>query len=110
MTGPVDQARSALHYADTAGQRRASTDAAGSSSGTTRRSGRRTRARRRGLGAVVLREQRGAPGRPGRETESGVRPFVVALGNLIAGFSDFQHLGMFNRLHLAHLVFGAEAV
>jgi hypothetical protein len=27
----------------------------------------------------------------------------------ILEFSDFQHLGMFNRLHLAHLVFGREA-
>ena len=43
-------------------------------------------------------------------TEKAVRPFLVALAYLLAGFSDFQHLGMFNRLHLAQLVFGAEAV
>jgi integrase len=43
-------------------------------------------------------------------TERAVRPFLVALAWLLAGFSDFQHLGMFNRLHLAQLVFGAEAV
>jgi len=43
-------------------------------------------------------------------TERAVRPFLVALAWLLAGFSDFQHLGMFNRLHLAHLVFGREAV
>jgi integrase len=43
-------------------------------------------------------------------TEKAVRPFLVALGYLLAGFSDFQHLGMFNRLHLAQLVFGTEAV
>ena len=43
-------------------------------------------------------------------TERAVRPFLVALAWLLAGFSDFQHLGMFNRLHLAQLVFGAEHV
>ena len=39
-----------------------------------------------------------------------MRPFLVALAYLLAGFDDFQHLGMFNRLHLAQLVFGAGAV
>ena len=43
-------------------------------------------------------------------TETAVRPFLVALAWLLGGFSDFQHLGMFNRLHLAQLVFGAERV
>ena len=43
-------------------------------------------------------------------TEKAVRPFLVALAYLLGGFSDFQHLGMFNRLHLARLVFGGEAV
>ena len=43
-------------------------------------------------------------------TETAVRPFLVALAYLLGGFSDFQHLGMFNRLHLARLVFGTEAV
>ena len=43
-------------------------------------------------------------------TETAVRPFLVALAYLLAGFNDFQHLGMFNRLHLAQLVFGTEAV
>ena len=43
-------------------------------------------------------------------TETTVRPFLVALAYLLGGFSDFQHLGMFNRLHLAQLVFGAGHV
>jgi hypothetical protein len=43
-------------------------------------------------------------------TETTVRPFVVALGYLLAGFDDFHHLGTFNRLHLACLVFGTQAV
>ena len=43
-------------------------------------------------------------------TEATVRPFVMALGYLLGEFSDFQHLGNFNRLHLANLVFGAEPI
>lgn len=43
-------------------------------------------------------------------TESTVRPFVVALAYLLGGFTDFHRLGMFNRLHLACLIFGEPAV
>jgi hypothetical protein len=43
-------------------------------------------------------------------TEPTVRPFVVALAYLLSGFTDFHRLGMFNRLHLACLVFGEPAV
>jgi hypothetical protein len=43
-------------------------------------------------------------------TETTVRPFVVALGYQLGGFGGFQHLGTFNRLHLATLVFGEDAV
>ncbi|HUO37499.1 MAG TPA: hypothetical protein VMU34_06555 [Mycobacterium sp.] len=43
-------------------------------------------------------------------TESTVRPFVVALAYLLGGFSDFHRLGMFNRLHLACLIFGEPAI
>ncbi len=43
-------------------------------------------------------------------TETAVRPLLLALGWLLGEFSDFQHLGMFNRLHLARLVFGADRV
>ena len=39
-----------------------------------------------------------------------MRPFLIALAWLLGGFTDFQHLGAFNRLHLARLVFGAEPV
>jgi hypothetical protein len=39
-----------------------------------------------------------------------VRPFVIALGYLLGGFTDFQHLGNFNRLHLGRLVFGSETI
>lgn len=43
-------------------------------------------------------------------TETTVRPFVVALGYLLAGFDDLHHPGTFNRHHLANLVFGTHAV
>ncbi|MBO0807738.1 MAG: site-specific integrase [Actinobacteria bacterium] len=43
-------------------------------------------------------------------TEQTVRPFLVALGYLLGGFTGFQHLGNFNRLHLACLVFGEDAI
>jgi hypothetical protein len=42
--------------------------------------------------------------------EPSVRPFGVALAYLLGGFDDFHELGTFNRMHLATLVFGDEAV
>jgi hypothetical protein len=36
-----------------------------------------------------------------------VRPFLLALAYLLGSFDAFQLVGTFNRLHLAHLVFGA---
>ncbi|MET8331084.1 hypothetical protein [Streptomyces sp. NPDC005181] len=43
-------------------------------------------------------------------TDTTVRPYLIALCHLLGGFTDFQHLGNFNRLYLAQLVFGTEAV
>lgn len=43
-------------------------------------------------------------------TEVTVRPFLLALGWLLGGFTDYQHVDNFNRLHLAHLVFGEQPV
>jgi integrase len=43
-------------------------------------------------------------------TEQSARPFLIALSYLLTGFTDFQHLGNFNRLHLAQLVFGPGSV
>jgi integrase len=43
-------------------------------------------------------------------TETTVRPFLVALAYLLGCFTDFQQLGTFNRLHLARLIFGGDAV
>lgn len=38
-----------------------------------------------------------------------MRPSLLALAYLLGRFNAFQLLGTFNRLHLARLVFGAEA-
>jgi integrase len=39
-----------------------------------------------------------------------VRPLLIALAHQLGGFTDFHHLGTFNRLHLARLVYGTEPV
>lgn len=39
-----------------------------------------------------------------------MRPVLIALACLLGGFTGFQHLGVFRRLHLARLVFGRPAV
>jgi hypothetical protein len=39
-----------------------------------------------------------------------VRPFVIALAYLLAGFDDFHRIGMFDRLYLAGLLFGPDIV
>ncbi|EST27645.1 hypothetical protein N566_23255 [Streptomycetaceae bacterium MP113-05] len=43
-------------------------------------------------------------------TDTTTRPYLLALGYLLGGFTDYQHLGHFNRLYLAQLVFGSEPV
>jgi integrase len=43
-------------------------------------------------------------------TETTVRPFLVAIGYLLGGFTGFHQLGNFNRYHLACLVFGPGRV
>ena len=110
---------------------RAGRSGGGSSSSRPQRcppAGRRARDRRSSCSTARTPGRRTGPGQAGtgprlagsgsREfldsqalpTEKAVRPFLVALAYLLAGFTDFQHLGMFNRLHLAQLVFGTEAV
>lgn len=43
-------------------------------------------------------------------TDTATRPFLIALGYLLGGFTDFQHLGYFNRLYLARLLFGPDTM
>jgi integrase len=43
-------------------------------------------------------------------TATATRPFVIALGYLLGGFTDYQHLGYFNRFYLAELLFGPQTM
>ena len=99
LIAPLDAARAALHHSDTGAPAR-------------------TRPRS-SCGAARPRAGPGGGGRPGTgrrsvapssqafraaqplPTETTVRPFTIALGYLLGRFSDFQHLGNFNRLQLA---------
>jgi integrase len=43
-------------------------------------------------------------------TDTATRPFLIALAYLLGGFTDYQHLGYFNRFYLAGLLFGPETM
>jgi hypothetical protein len=43
-------------------------------------------------------------------TDTATRPFLIALAYLLGGFTDYQHLGYFNRFYLAQLLFGPETM
>ncbi len=108
---PLDAARASLHHDDDPKFRRAGAQAAAvilqHCAGTGRPYWAWTQwewARLCGGSAQEFLNGRTLP------TERTVRPFLVALAYLISGFTGFQHLGMFNRLHLAQLIFGSEAV
>jgi integrase len=108
---PLDAARDALHHDDDPKFRRAGAQAAAivlqQCAGGDRSYWAWTSwdwARLAGSGSGEFLAARALP------TERTVRPFLVALAYLLSGFTGFQHLGMFNRLHLAQLVFGPEAV
>ena len=108
---PLDAVRAALHHRDDARHRRAGLHAAGlvlEHCGVLGRPwwawGSDEWAGLLGASAEAFLAERSLP------TETTVRPFVVALAYLLAGFDRFEQLGTFNRLHLATLVFGADAV
>ena len=108
---PLDAARTALHHDDDPKFRRAGAQAAAIILQHCADTGQSywawsswDWARLAGSGSGEFLAARALP------TERTVRPFLVALAYLLAGFTDFQHLGMFNRLHLAQLVFGTEAI
>lgn len=109
LSEPLDRARALLHHRDDARHRRASAHAAGLVLQHCADTGRvfwdwRTAdwAALCAPSAEAFVEARVTP------TETTVRPFLVALGYLLGGFDAFHLLGTFNRLHLAHLVFGEE--
>ena len=111
LAGPLDQAASCLHHDHSDVHRRAAAHAAGIILQHCGDTGQAywawtgwDWARLAGSSSKEFLDGQALP------TETAVRPFLVALAWLLGGFSDFQHLGMFNRLHLAQLVFGAEHV
>lgn len=111
LTGPLDDARGLLHHPDDANNRRASLDAAGLVLGHCARLGRSywgfTAADWVSLCCTSSQEFRDTRTTPSAST---TRPFVIALGVVLGGFDAFDQLGPFNRLHLAHIVFGAGPV
>lgn len=111
LVAPLDDACAALHHPPDARYRRAGAYAAGLVLGHCADSGRawwgwnaEDWAQLCGQSAEAFLDARVLP------TETTVRPFVVALGWLLGGFTDLHRLGTFNRLHLARLVFGTEPV
>jgi hypothetical protein len=111
LVEPLDAARARLHHPDDARYRRASSDAAGLILAHCAQTGRSywgftawEWARLLAASAEEFLQARALP------TEIAVRPLLVALAHGLAGFTDFQHLGTFNRLHLARLVYGADPV
>src|SRR5664280_2410345 len=111
LVAPLDEARAVLHHAPTARYRRAGAHAAGLVLQHCAETGRAywgwTAPDWATLCCPSAEEFLAARTLP---TEITVRPFLVALGYLLGGFTDAQQLGTFNRLHLAQLVFGADRV
>jgi len=111
LVAPLDEARAVLHHAPTARYRRAGAHAAGLVLQHCAETGRAywgwTAPDWATLCCPSAEEFLAARTLP---TEITVRPFLVALGYLLGGFTDAQQLGTFNRLHLAQLVFGADLV
>jgi hypothetical protein len=111
LVEPLDAARAALHHEDTTDLRRAGRDAAGLILAHCARTDRSywawtgwEWARLVGASAAEFRAAQTTP------TERAVRPLLLALAWQLGGFGDFQHVGLFNRVHLAHLIFGAAPV
>ena len=110
LVEPLDAARAALRHGDDARFRRAGAQAAAIVLQHCADTGRSywawtdwEWARLCGSSAEQFLAARTLP------TETTVRPFLVALGYLLGGFTGFQHLGNFNRLHLADLELQAQA-
>ena len=111
LVEPLDTARAALHHGDDAKFRRAGAQAAAivlqQCADTSRSYWAWTDwdwASLCGSSAEEFLAARTLPAEPA------VRPFLVALGYLLGGFTGFHHLGNFNRLHLAYLIFGDDVV
>jgi hypothetical protein len=102
LVEPLDAARAGLHHDADPGFKRAGAQAAAIVLAHCAETGRSywgwtewEWARLCGSSAAQFLAARTLP------TERTVRPFLVALAYLLGGFTSFQHLGNFNRLHLA---------
>jgi hypothetical protein len=111
LVEPLDAARAALHHGDDVRYRRAGAHAAAVILQRCAASGSAwwgwtgwDWAAACGPSSQAFRAAQPLP------TETTVRPFTIALGYLLGQFSDFQHLGNFNRLQLAQLIFGVEPI
>jgi hypothetical protein len=111
LVEPLDAARTVLHHGDDVRFRRAGLHAAAIVLANCAAQGRTwwgwsswDWARLAGTSSAQFRAAQPLP------TETTVRPFVVALGYLLGEFTEFQHLGAFNRLHLAQLIFDTAPV
>ena len=111
LVAPLDAARGSLHHDDDPRFRRAGAQAAAIVLQHCADTGRSywawTPWERAGLSGSGAQDFLDAQVLPAERT---VRPFLVALAYLLGGFTGFHQLGNFNRLHLAGLVFGADAV
>lgn len=106
---PLDDARAAMHCPDTPHHRRAITDAIGlillrAAELETAYWAWTPQEWLRLIGTTVDEFERPWPG----WIDGTVRPYVVAYGYLLCGFTDFDRLGPFNRLALTWRVFGKE--
>jgi len=111
LVEPLDAARAALHHGDDVRYRRAGAHAAAVILQRCAVTGRAWSgwtawewATVCGPSAQAFRAAQPLP------TDTTVRPFTIALAYLLGGFSDYQHLGNFNRLQLAQMVFGDEPI
>lgn len=111
LAEPLDTARGRLHHDDDPGFRRAGLHAAAIILSNCAALGRSwwgwtawDWARLAGSSSRAFRAAQVLP------TETTVRPFLLGLAFLLGGFTDYQHVGNFDRLHLAKLIFGDEPV
>ena len=102
LVGPIDQALGTLHHVDEVNRRRAGAQAAAIVLANCRAMNRSwwgwtpwDWARLCSTGSTAFRTAQELP------TDTATRPFLIFLGYLLGGFTDFQHLGSFNRLYLA---------
>ena len=111
LVDPLDQARGVLHHDGEVNHRRAGAQAVALVLDNCRRLERSwwgwtpwDWAGVCSTGSTAFRANQRLP------TDTATRPFLIALGYLLSGFTDYQHLGYFNRFYLAELLFGPDTM